>query len=72
MRHDHKRHQFHTLANHPYEKIIVGNSISKTFNCNSLKGGFGIIKSENVKKDFMNIAMNGMKLMVNEPACIMS
>lgn len=36
---------FTSLINFSYQKIIVANSISKVFNCESVQGGYGLIKS---------------------------
>lgn len=50
------KHSFNTLVSSGYEKVIVCNSISKAFNVSSLRGGYGIIENEGVRKRYMQFA----------------
>lgn len=57
--------QFVSLVNFDYEKIIVGNSLSKVFNFQSVQAGYGIIKSEPVRNRYNMIAQKVFKFMTN-------
>ncbi len=48
--------KFISLLNYNYDRIIVGNSISKVFNCGSVQGGYGIIRSKPVRDKYNAIA----------------
>jgi bifunctional pyridoxal-dependent enzyme with beta-cystathionase and maltose regulon repressor activities len=41
--------KFISLSSFSYKNIIVGNSISKVFNCESVQGGYGIIRDSGVR-----------------------
>ncbi len=45
-----KNSKFISLSTYNYDKIVVGNSISKVFNCESVQGGYGIIRCETTRK----------------------
>ena len=45
--------KFISLVNYSYERILVGNSISKIFNTGSVQGGFSIIKDKSVRDKYL-------------------
>lgn len=57
--------KFTSLLNSNYSKIIVANSISKVFNCESVQGGYGIVRCAETRERFNKIGYKVMKLLTN-------
>lgn len=61
---------FCSVLSYNYEKIIVGNSLSKAFNCSSLGAGYTIIKAPTQNQQLRSITENKLRMYPTELALL--